>query len=380
MTYYGDGNGAVTDLEQNRLDVMPSDTLDVPGRAAAAAHERRARLPLAGDRPRVLGLQPRAARDPRVHKERRPGSGRSARRWPGRSTARKLVQASLLGYGAPGNTQLSRSYGRFTLDLSNDPVLGYHYDPRARPAHPRAARAGASAPTASGARTACAPSSSSPTRASTTEKRAVTLIRAWARDVGIQIDVRVYDTDKLHQPRVQQGRQQAHARLRHARSGRSAATRRPSSCSRCSRRPRSASGTTRASPNTTYEQLYKQELRATDDGTRVERHPQAAAHRDASSCRTSSSTRPTTSARSTRAPGQNWTTQPSPGGQPITVVRLRARSSRCSPGALATPSYPGVPWALAGLVALAALAAGSSFLAHRREQREPIEIAGGAPA
>ena len=28
MTYYGDGNGAVTDLEQNRLDVMPSDTLD----------------------------------------------------------------------------------------------------------------------------------------------------------------------------------------------------------------------------------------------------------------------------------------------------------------------------------------------------------------
>ena len=31
MTFYGDGNGAVTDLEQNRLDLMPSDTLDVPG-------------------------------------------------------------------------------------------------------------------------------------------------------------------------------------------------------------------------------------------------------------------------------------------------------------------------------------------------------------
>ena len=43
------------------------------------------------------------------------------------------MQASLLGYGAPGNTQLSRSYGRFTLDLSDDPNLGYHYDPaRAR--------------------------------------------------------------------------------------------------------------------------------------------------------------------------------------------------------------------------------------------------------
>ena len=29
------------------------------------------------------------------------------------------------------------------------------------------------------------------------EQRAVTLIRAWARDVGIEIDVRIYDTDKL---------------------------------------------------------------------------------------------------------------------------------------------------------------------------------------
>ncbi len=70
----------------------------------------------------------------------------------------------------------------------------------------------------------------------------------------------------------------------------------------------------------------------------------------------------------------NWTTQPSPDGQPITsfgydtVIALR-------PGTLAAPSYPGVPWALAALVALAALALGSSYRAHRREQREPIEIA-----
>ena len=70
----------------------------------------------------------------------------------------------------------------------------------------------------------------------------------------------------------------------------------------------------------------------------------------------------------------NWTTQPSPDGQPITsygydtVIALR-------PGELATPSYPGVPWALAGLGALAALGIGSSYLARRREQREPIEIA-----
>ena len=75
---------------------------------------------------------------------------------------------------------------------------------------------------------------------------------------------------------------------------------------------------------------------------------------------------------------QHWTTQPSPDGQPITsygystIIALR-------PGVLATTSYPGVPWAIAALVALAVLGSASSFLAHRREQREPIEIAD-APA
>ena len=75
---------------------------------------------------------------------------------------------------------------------------------------------------------------------------------------------------------------------------------------------------------------------------------------------------------------QNWTTQPSPVGQPITsygydtIIALR-------PGTEATASYPGVGWALAALVVLAVLAAGSSFLAQRREDREPIEIAD-APA
>src|SRR4029077_237544 len=33
VTYYGDGKGAVSDLEQNRLDLMPSDTLDMPDAA-----------------------------------------------------------------------------------------------------------------------------------------------------------------------------------------------------------------------------------------------------------------------------------------------------------------------------------------------------------
>jgi hypothetical protein len=45
------------------------------------------------------------------------------------------------------------------------------------------------------------------------------------------------------------------------------------------------------------------------------------------------------------------------------------------PGARASQSYPGVPWALAGVAALAVLAVSSSLLARRREQREPLEIA-----
>ena len=69
----------------------------------------------------------------RVHKARHRRIRRSARRWRGRSIARSSSQASLFGYGAPGNTQLPRSYGQFSLDLSDDPKLGYHYDPaRAR--------------------------------------------------------------------------------------------------------------------------------------------------------------------------------------------------------------------------------------------------------
>jgi hypothetical protein len=69
----------------------------------------------------------------------------------------------------------------------------------------------------------------------------------------------------------------------------------------------------------------------------------------------------------------HWTTQPSPQGQPITsygydtIIALR-------PGRLASASYPGVWWALGALGILGALALGSSFIAHRREQREPIEI------
>ena len=72
------------------------------------------------------------------------------------------------------------------------------------------------------------------------------------------------------QPRVQHGRQEAHARLRHRDLVDRRRSRRPSSCSRCSRRTRSASGTTRASPTRDYERLFKRETRATDEAARIE--------------------------------------------------------------------------------------------------------------
>ena len=196
MTYYGDENGAVTDLEQNRLDVMPADTLNAPDvpRLERTSGVRVYHSPAIGLEYWVFNLAPRVTS--RVHKEVvRSRAIRVALAWAIDRSA--LVQAALQGYGAPGNTQLSRNYGAYTLDLSKDPVLGYHYDPekakrildqagwrvgpdgiRRNPDGVRAsfelAYAGLS-----------------------TEKRAVTLIRAWARDVGIEIDVRVYDNDKL---------------------------------------------------------------------------------------------------------------------------------------------------------------------------------------
>ncbi len=196
MTYYGDGHGAVTDLEQNRLDVLPSDTLDVPDatRLQRTTGVRVYRSPPIGLEYWVFNLAKHVTSG--VHKSViQDRAIRTALAWS--MDRSKLVQASLFGFGAPGNTQLSRSYGPFTLDLSKDPKLGYHYDPARARAILEAAgwrvgpggirvnkdgdRARFELAYAGGA----------------AEKRAVTLMRAWARDIGIDIDVRVYDTDKL---------------------------------------------------------------------------------------------------------------------------------------------------------------------------------------
>ena len=185
------------------------------------------------------------------------------------------------------------------------------------------------------------------------EKRAVTLIRAWARDVGIAIDVRIYDTDKLIDMAFNKDGERAAARLRHASCGRSAATRRPSSCSRCSRRRQIGIWNDSGFTNPRYEELYQQELQATDDAARVSAIHQLQRIATMELPYIQLYEADDISAVNTRT-WSNWTTQPSPDGQPITsygydtIIALR-------PGELATPSYPGVPWALAGLGALAAL-------------------------
>ena len=135
-------------------------------RAAARAHERRARLPLAGDRPRVLGLQPRSARDLARAQGASSGPARSARRWPGRSTARKLVQAALLGLRSARQHAALAQLRRASRSTSRRiPCSATTTTPRSARRILDAGRLESSAPTACAARTACAPRSSSPTRA-----------------------------------------------------------------------------------------------------------------------------------------------------------------------------------------------------------------------
>ena len=195
MTYYGDPHRAVTDLEQNRLDVMPSATVDPPDaqllRRTTGVHVFQS--PAIGLEYWVFNLARNVTS--RVHEEVvRSRAIRTALAWAIDRT--KLVQAALLGYGAPGNTQLPRSYGDFTLDLSDDPTLGYHYDPaRARRILDQAGwRLG---PDGVRRKDGVRAEFELAYAGEASEKRAVKLIRSWARDVGIEIDVRVYDTDKL---------------------------------------------------------------------------------------------------------------------------------------------------------------------------------------
>jgi peptide/nickel transport system substrate-binding protein len=375
MTYYGDENGAVTDLEQNRLDVMPADTLNAPDvpRLERTSGVHVYHSPAIGLEYWVFNLAPRVTS--RVHKEVVQSRAiRLALAWAIDRSA--LVQAALQGYGAPGNTQLSRNYGAYTLDLSKDPVLGYHYDPekakrildqagwrvgpdgiRRNPDGVRAsfelAYAGLS-----------------------TEKRAVTLIRAWARDVGIEIDVRVYDNDKL-------------INLEFNMDGKKLTPDFDSEIWSIGGDPtpefllslftKDQIGVWNDSGFTDpdYERAFKRETQEADAAARLN-DIHALQHIATAKLPYIELYEPDDLGAVNTRTWQNWTTQPSPDGQPITsygwstIVALK-------PGELASASYPGVPWAIAGLVALAILAVGSSFLAYRREQREPIEIAD-APA
>jgi peptide/nickel transport system substrate-binding protein len=368
MRFYGNGHAAATDLAQNRLDVMPSDTLDVQDtqRLQRTSGVRVYRSPPIGLEYWVFNLAPHVTS--RVHKTVIQSRAiRTALAWAIDRSA--LVKASLFGYGAPGNTQLSRSYGRFSLDLSDDPVLGYHYDPaRARrildQAGWRIGPGGVRRKDGARAEFELAYAGEA------TEKRAVTLIRAWARDVGIQIDVRVYDTDKL-------------INLEFNKDGKVLTPDFDTEIWSIGGDPTpefllslftsAQIGVWNDSgfENKMYDRLYQQELSAPSDDARV-----VAVHQLQ---RIAAKQLPyielyeadDLGAVNTRT-WTNWTTQPSPNGQPITsygydtIIALR-------PGALASSSYPGVWWALGALGILGALALGSSLIAHRREQREPIE-------
>ncbi len=370
MTYYADGHGAVTDLEQNRLDVMPSATLDPPDaqQLRRASGVRVFQSPAIGLEYWVFNLARNVTS--RVHKEVVQSRAiRLALAWAIDRT--KLVQASLLGYGSPGNTQLPRSYGRFTLDLSDDPVLGFHYDPaRARRILEQAGwKLGADGVRRKeGVRAAFELAYGG----ESSEKRAVTLIRAWARDVGIAIDVRIYDTDKLIDMVFNKDGEQLQPDFD---TQLWAIGGDPTPEFLLSLFTKAQIGTWNDSgfTNPRYEELYQQELQATDDALRISAIQQLQRIATMELPYIQLYEADDISAVNTRT-WSNWTTQPSPDGQPLTsygydtIIELR-------PAELATSSYPGVPWALAGLGALAALGIGSSSLARRREEREPIEIA-----
>jgi peptide/nickel transport system substrate-binding protein len=370
MTYYGDSNGAVTDLEQNRLDVMPSDTLD-PSNAISLERQPNVRVyrsPPLGLEYWVFDLSHHTTTHVHTYVVQNLAI-RKALAWA--IDRSKLVQASLYGFGAPGNTQLSRSYGRFTLDLSDDPNLGYHYDPaRAR----RILAKGGWKLGHDGVR------SKDGVRAEfnlaysgdPVEKRAVTLIRAWARDVGIVINVRVYAYDKLIDLEFNKS---GHKLTPDFDTEIWSIGGDPTPEFLLSLFTKAQIGTWNDSgfTNPKYERLFRDETKATTDTMRVGLIHELQ--------RIATQALPyielyepdDISAVNTRT-WHNWTTQPAPIGQPITeygydtIIALR-------PGSLATSSYPGVPYAVAAFVALAALALGSSLIARRREEREPLEIA-----
>ena len=369
MTYYRTGAAAAADLARNRLDVIPSDTIDVPDaqRLQRASGVRVYRSPPFGLEYWVFDLAPDVTS--RVHKTVvQDRAIRTALAWA--IDRSRLVQAALLGYGAPGNTQVSRSYGRYSLDLSQDPNLGFHFDPgRARRILDRAGwRPGPDGVRVkSGARAAFELAYSG----MPSDTRTATLIRAWARNVGIEIDLRVHDTTTLL------GLEYHHAdgalvpdfdtELWSIGGD-------PTPEFLLSLFTKAQLGVWNDSGfvDKTYELAYQQEIRAENDQARV-----AASHKLQ---RIATTHLPyielyeadDIGAVNTRT-WSNWTTQPSQ-GQPLTEYGYDTIIA-LTPGNSAKPGYPGVPWALALPGVLAALALGTSVRARRREMREPTELA-----
>ena len=287
-------------------------------------------------------------------------------RWPGRSIARSSCRPRCSGTARPGNTQLSRSYGRFTLDLSDDPTLGYHYDPaRARRILEQAGwKLG---PDGVRRKDGVRAEFELAYAGESSEKRAVTLIRSLGAGTSAStIDVRIYDTDKLDQPRVQQGRR---AQLRPdfdtelwSIGGDPTPEFLLSLFTKAQIGVWNDSGFT----DPRYEQLYQQELRATDDAARVSAIHAAAAHRDdaaavhralrgrrhqrrqhahvvelddAARRRTASRSRPTATTRSSRCARASWrrrAIRACPGRSPCWARWPRWRSARPSSRAAAS--------------------------------------------
>jgi peptide/nickel transport system substrate-binding protein len=281
------------------------------------------------------------------------------------------VQASLLGYGTPGNTQLSRSYGDFTNDLSSDPVLGYTYNPR----HAREILAAAGWRVGPGGirrRSDVRAEFELAYGGGASERRAVTLIRAWARDVGIAIDARVYDPAKLTalEFNTEKGKLKRDFDTElWAIGGDPTPEFLLSLFTKAQLRTWNDSGWV----NETYERLFRQETRASSREARIDDIKRLQRLAVANLPYIELYEPDDLGAVNTRT-WRNWTTQPSPDGQPMTSYGFSTIIA-LKPGESGSASYPGVPWALAALVALAALGLGSSLIAQRREQREPIEIA-----
>ena len=149
MTYYGDGNGAVTDLEQNRLDVMPSDTLDVPDatRLQRTTGVRVYRSP--ADRPRVLGLQPGPQRDLARAQERDSGPGDPHRAGLVDGPREARPGLALRIRGARQHAAFAQLRALHARPLER-PQAGLPLRSRARPPHPRSGGLEGRARTASG--------------------------------------------------------------------------------------------------------------------------------------------------------------------------------------------------------------------------------------